>query len=210
VRQLLGLTELMDNNVELKEVVRAYADSLEANGKAEKTIVWYTANLLRFDAWLEGQKEACPNLGDLTVEICEAYLAHRRRGGKAAATVRGEAMTLKAFGSWLARKRSINGHRQESTLSYLTGGPVRDKDTRDQQPLTDEELERLLAAFDPATFIGLRNGCLIRLLVDCGCRQGEALSARSRDIVWPRNEVVIYGQDRNTFGEILRRDRRVA
>jgi integrase/recombinase XerC/integrase/recombinase XerD len=44
------------------------------------------------------------------------------------------------------------------------------------------------------TFTGLRNGCLIRLMVDCGCRQGEALSARARDIVWPRNEIVITGK----------------
>jgi site-specific recombinase XerD len=194
VRTILGLTALMDDTTNLEEVIKAYADSLEANGKAEKTILWYTENLLRIEVWLEEQLGRKAVVGDLDVEICEAYLAYRRRIGRAAATVRGDAMTLKAFASWLARKRSIKGRRQDSVLTHLSGGPAKDKDTRDQEPLTDEELERLLAHFDPNTFNGLRTGCLMRLMVDCGCRQGEALSARARDIVWPRNEVVITGK----------------
>ena len=31
-------------------------------------------------------------------------------------------------------------------------------------------------------------------MVDCGCRLTEALTARTRDIAWPHNELVITGK----------------
>jgi hypothetical protein len=55
---------------------------LTAAGKAEKTILWYVANLLRFAEWLKaGGLNGV--LGDISIEIAEEYLAQRRReGGK--------------------------------------------------------------------------------------------------------------------------------
>jgi hypothetical protein len=40
----------MDDTTNLEDVIKASADSLEANGKAEKIILWYTENLLRIEA----------------------------------------------------------------------------------------------------------------------------------------------------------------
>jgi integrase len=190
--RILGLTT-MDQKTPLSDAIEACARSLEAAGKAEKTILWYTANLVRFEGWLrDGERTGV--LGDIGIEIAEEYLACRRREGKAAATRRGDAMSLKAFSTWLARKRSYPGKGVTSLLRDLDGGPSRDKDTRDQEPLSDDELERLLARFNPETFVGLRNGAFIRLMVDCGCRLTEALTARTKDIVWPHNELVITGK----------------
>jgi integrase len=190
--RILGLTT-MDQNTPLSDAIEAYARSLEAAGKAEKTILWYTANLLRFETWLhDGDRPGV--LGDIGIEIAEEYLAQRRRDGKAAATRRGDAMSLKAFSTWLARKRSYPARGATPLLRDLDGGPSRDKDTRDQEPLSDEELEALLGRFNPETFVGLRNGAFIRLMVDCGCRLSEALTARTKDILWPLNELVITGK----------------
>jgi site-specific recombinase XerD len=190
--RILGLT-IMDQNTPLSNAIQAYARSLEAAGKAEKTILWYTANLLRFETWLhDGDRPGV--LGDIGIEIAEEYLAQRRRDGKAAATRRGDAMSLKAFSTWLARKRSYPRRGATPLLRELDGGPSRDKDTRDQEPLSDAELEGLLARFNPETFVGLRNGAFIRLMVDCGCRLTEALTARTKEILWPLNELVIIGK----------------
>src|SRR6266852_108732 len=183
----------MNNDTLLSDAIEAYARSLEAAGKAEKTILWYIANLLRFNGWLRaGGLNGV--LGDLTIEIAEEYLAQRRRDGKAAATRRGDAMSLKAFSTWLAGKRSYPARGSSSTLRDLDGGPSRDKDTRDQEPLSDEELEELLGRFNPETVVGLRNGAIIRLMVDCGCRLTAALTARTKDILSPLNELVITGK----------------
>ena len=99
--RILGLTN-MNNDTPLSDAIEAYARSLEAAGKAEKTIVWYIANLLRFNEWLRAGG-LTGVLEDLSIEIAEEYLAQRRRDGKAAATRRGDAMSLKAFATWLAR-----------------------------------------------------------------------------------------------------------
>jgi site-specific recombinase XerD len=190
--RILGLTN-MNNDTPLSDAIEAYARSLEAAGKAEKTILWYVANLLRFTEWLQvGGLTGV--LGDLRIEIAEEYLAQRRRDGKAAATRRGDAMSLKAFSTWLARKRSYPVKGSSSTLRDLDGGPSRDKDTRDQEPLSDQELEVLLGRYEPESFVGLRDGAFIRLMVDCGCRLTEALTARTKDIAWPHNELVISGK----------------
>ena len=53
--RILGLTN-MDDNTPLSDGIEAYARSLEAAGKAEKTILWYIANLLRFGAWLQEEE----------------------------------------------------------------------------------------------------------------------------------------------------------
>src|SRR2546428_3319387 len=121
--RILGLTN-MDHNTPLSDAIEAYARSLEAAGKANKTILWYTANLLRFEHWLhEGDRPGV--LGDLSIEIAEEYLAQRRRDGKAAATRRGDAMSLKAFSTCLARKRSYPSRGVTSLLRDLDGGPSR-------------------------------------------------------------------------------------
>ncbi len=121
--RILGLTN-MNNDTPLSDAIEAYARSLEAPGKAEKTILWYVANLLRFTEWLQvGGLTGV--LGDLGIEIAEEYLAKRRRDGKAAATRRGDAMSLKAFSTWLARKRSYP--TKGSSSSVITGNQLADQ-----------------------------------------------------------------------------------
>jgi site-specific recombinase XerD len=100
----LALTTEMDNNTTIRDAVEAYVLSLQSADKSERTIVWYAANLLRFDNWLQSQGMAGV-LGDLLIPVAEAYLADRRSNGSKTSTRHGDAMSIKAFGSWLANNR---------------------------------------------------------------------------------------------------------
>ena len=132
-------------------------------------------------------------LGDLLIPVAEAYLADRRSNGSKTSTRHGDAMSIKAFGSWLANNRKYP-QAGASVFRDLKGGKARGKDSREQRPLDDDELARLLGTFNITTFCGLRNGTLIRLMLDCGCRLGEALGALDTHIAWTRNEVEIVGK----------------
>lgn len=199
--------ERLNHDTPLLDVMEAYVDAITAEGLADKTINWYSQNLVRFHAWLAHNERPC-TLADLEPLTVERYLAARRKGEVSyvvngaektlapakAGTRRGDAATLKAFATWLADRRGYTNEGGTSVLAALPAGRKKDKDTRDQEPLTDEELARLLGFFRTDSFLDLRNSVTIRLMVDSGCRLGEALTARAQDINWPRNELIVTGK----------------
>ncbi|MDP2858074.1 MAG: tyrosine-type recombinase/integrase [Bacillota bacterium] len=57
--------------------------------------------------------------------------------------------------------------------------------------LTDTEREALLAQPNPKCPTGLRNQCMLRLMVDAGLRVGEVLALQVRDLDWAAGKVMI-------------------
>ncbi|WP_161950302.1 tyrosine-type recombinase/integrase [Clostridium thermosuccinogenes] len=60
--------------------------------------------------------------------------------------------------------------------------------------LSDEEIEKIFKCFDPNTSMGLRNMCLIALMVDCGLRRNEALELEIDNIHITQGIIKVLGK----------------
>lgn len=71
--------------------------------------------------------------------------------------------------------------------------PVPQRERKLPRPITNEEIDKLLAALSkhPDNIIRLRNEVAIRMLADCGARINEFLSVRTTDIDFQKRETII-------------------
>jgi integrase/recombinase XerD len=65
------------------------------------------------------------------------------------------------------------------------------KPQRLPEVLTDEEQEALLAQPKAKNLIGLRNLCLLRLMLNTGLRAAEVLNIKTRDIDWSTGKLMV-------------------
>jgi site-specific recombinase XerD len=73
--------------------------------------------------------------------------------------------------------------------------------------LTQEEIQRLLNAFDPARAAGLRDHAMVRCLTDLGLRAGEVARLQLEDVDWRAGTLTIRGKGRRS--DVLPLPRRV-
>lgn len=60
--------------------------------------------------------------------------------------------------------------------------------------LTEEERKALLAQPNPKCPTGLRNLCLLRLMVDTGLRLAEVINLKAKDIDWTSGKTRVHGK----------------
>ena len=65
------------------------------------------------------------------------------------------------------------------------------KPQRLPEVLTHEEQEALLGQPNPKNLIGLRNLCLLRLMLNTGLRAAEVLNIKTRDIDWNSGKLMV-------------------
>ena len=65
------------------------------------------------------------------------------------------------------------------------------KPQRLPEVLTHEEQEALLRQPNAKNFIGLRNLCLLRLMLNTGLRASEVLKVKTRDIDWSSGKLMV-------------------
>lgn len=124
-----------------------------------------------------------PDAATLTAAPVIAYRAARLKDGLARATVNKELITLQAALSWAQEVGMI----QVNPIRSIRALPVREADlTRAKRALTDEEVERFLAAARACdterTRRGIRQFPLWLALLDTGARRGETLALRWCDV----------------------------
>jgi site-specific recombinase XerD len=172
----------------IRDAVALYADHNEAEGKSPKTIGWYSQQLGAFAAWMEAR--GTPAVGDVTVPAVELftvqlrrrttrYVGHRyapaQEGPLSSHTIHAAVRALRAFCTWLHRAGYLDENRLADVKPPRTHKAVVDT-------LTDEEVQRLLAAVDRATAIGVRDYALIVTYLDTGARCTELLTLTLDDV----------------------------
>lgn len=61
-------------------------------------------------------------------------------------------------------------------------------------PLYQEEAEKIDSMFDRKTEAGLRDLCIVHLMLDAGCRRGEVVGLRFCDLLFEKNILYLYGK----------------
>jgi hypothetical protein len=138
--------------------------------------------------------------GSVTGDVLEAFVAHLREQGRAAATVTKYIQVVKALDRWMVKKgyRPSSAISDDSTILRRTKGTRRDRrlvpDTLDDKGAVTHEGEeaRLLKAANP----WLQR--LIIAAIETGCRRGELLGLQWAHVDLTRGEISVVGESNKT------------
>lgn len=183
------ITKVAQNTAALKkpgksltidELISHYALSNQAEGKSQKTIVWYSDILTQFLAYLKTESHPC-DLSAISLDIVRAYILYLRRKPRfeghpytpqqdrplSDRTVQCHVRTLKAFSSWLYSE----GYTGENRLKNLKLPKAVSKTI---EPLTPQEIHKVIASINKESLTGERNRAVLVTLLDSGLRASEA------------------------------------
>ncbi len=143
-----------------------------------------------FAAWAsKSQQTTAPRA--VTLTHLHDYLAHRKRLGLAAASIKLEVVALKIFFRWLAGRAHIPHDPAEVLPLPRIEGYL-------PETLNQPDIERLLAAVDTTAPLGLRDRAMLELLYSSGLRAGELVGARLENLNLDEHIIRITGKGNKT------------
>lgn len=165
--------------ITIENAIQQFLIEQELKGNSPNTIKNYSLNLKYFTDFIGDQKI----IEELTLQDLRNYLINLKTKPKAynhpfkpkeekpikSISIQTYIRGLRVFIKWLHSE----GYIAEDLHSQFKL-PKATKKTI--EILSDEEIERLLKTYRFNTEMGLRNACIIALMVDCGLRRNEVLT----------------------------------
>ena len=172
----------------LSELITYYEVCNKAEGKTQRTISWYSANLHQFRAYVLNRHHS-ENINSIDTKLIREYIIHlmakhRFEGHPynsptdeplSSSTIHGHVRTLRAFSNWLLKERLTD-------LNFTAGIKPPKIVKKVISTLSDEEITQILSTFNPTSHSEMRNKVLFMLLLDTGLRIGELISLKIDDI----------------------------
>lgn len=176
-----------------------YVGDMRSRNCTEDAITTNRRSLQRFGRFLSANGQAI-HLSDVTPEGVVAYVTslqnqtskfsgHPNRPEEAGRlspfTVRKETKILRGFGNWLDRQGYDNPFEAvpiPKVPKYLL------------ETLTDDEIEKILNAFNPNTAYGARDFAIVLLMLDSGLRIGEVPNVHIPRVDMQRRELKVKGK----------------
>lgn len=146
----------------------------------------YRRDLETFEAWREAVNVA---LADLRPRHLTAYKAHLSVSLAATSTNR-HLSALRSYLRFLVVNEIIPA--EVLTGAEAVRGPKQAQEL--PKPLTDSEVERLLATPDVSTLDGARDLAIIQLALSSGMRLAELLSLKVEQLDWSALQVTVRGK----------------
>ena len=154
--------------------------ALRAERKSEHTVRSYTTGVRRFLAWCE--TTGTPAVLDKTT--VQTFIASLLQSGAEAASARSRQLALRRFAVWLVAEGEID-------TNPLIGLKPPQLDTKVVEPLSDEQLKRLVKACAGRSLRDRRDDAIVRLMVETGMRAGEVVALQTSDIDLPRGIAIV-------------------
>jgi integrase/recombinase XerD len=164
-----------------RSAVTEYLNELKAANRSGWTIRSYSAGLAFFFSWLKESNPGSNKLTDITKDVLSSYQLHllsveKKTGGKLSLWSRHSRITaLSSFMSWLAKESKILIN-PAATLQH-----PRAAQRLPASCLSHREVNRLLAAPDITTHLGLRNRAILEMLYSTGIRNSELRGCKLED-----------------------------
>lgn len=155
-----------------------FLTSLEARGRAAKTIKAYRDRIMRVTGLLPE--------GEITTEGLETAIASLRRDGLAPASIAGHVQAVKTFYRWL----HLRGHIDHDPAKLLER-PRLDRTAHDKAIPQGDVLRMITYCQDNNLVM---EQAVIMLLADTGCRVGELLSIQLISLNMAGLEAVVTGK----------------
>ena len=171
--------------VENKKLIEKYLDCLWLEkGLSDNTLASYRNDLKNISLWLISQN--C-TLEQLKKEQLQEYLADRFKKKISARSTARFLSCLRGFYAYLIRENKINEDPTAHVEHPKLGRPL-------PKSLTEDEVERLLAAPDITTAIGLRDRTMLEVLYGCGLRVSELVGIEVPMINFRQGVVRVMGK----------------
>ena len=166
-------------------------------GLSRNTLAAYRRDLTLYDRWLRTQGRA---LGQTTEHDLHAYFAARHAQTKATSANRRLAV-LRRYFRWALRERLVVA---DPTLKLQ---PAK-RPLRVPRTLTQDQVERLLAAPEVDTPLGLRDRAMLELMYASGLRVSELVSLKVLNVSLAEHVLRVFGKGGKErlvpFGEVAR------
>lgn len=159
--------------LELTNLILHFAQSNKAEAKSPKTVSWYTEMLNCYVKYLE-RTNISPTLANLDINTVRNFIIHEQERNLSPSTVACRVRALKAFASWLFREDYIYNN-------VLTNLKVPKIPKKLIEPLTQDEIDRLIQKQNPLTAMGSRNIAILTTFLDTGVRISELCSLPFKD-----------------------------
>jgi site-specific recombinase XerD len=159
------------NLLDLAAMLDSWQLALRAERKSEHTVRVYTTGVRRFLVWCE-TTGTDPVLDRATVQ---RFITALLDGGTEAASARSRQLALRRFAAWL----HAEGELDDNPIIGLKPPQL---DVKVVEPLTDDELRRLIKTCAGRTLRDRRDEAIVRLMAETGMRAGEVVALRTSDV----------------------------
>ena len=154
--------------------------ALNAERKSPQTVKSYGDGVRRFLAWC-GTHGFQPVLDRPTVA---RFVADLLGGGAEPATARSRHLALRRYAAWLVEEGEL-------ATNDLLGSKPPKLDTKVVPVLTTEQITALIKVCQGPDLRDRRDEALVRLMVETGCRAGEAVGITTADVDLRAGKVTI-------------------
>jgi integrase/recombinase XerD len=127
----------------------------------------------------------------VTAEHLSEFLAHRKRSGLAAASIKAEAVALRIFFRFLVTRNTI----QKDPAEFIAIPRI---ERYLPDTLNIPQIEQLIAAVGESDPLGLRNRAIFELLYACGLRVSELCNARLENMDLDAGWIRVTGKGNKT------------
>jgi len=163
----------------INELMARYAVSNQAEGKSTRTTAWYTDILTQFLRYLKANGCQC-TLSSFNIDIIRGYVLFLQRRSRfqghpfisqkgellSPKTVQCHVRVLKAFSTWLYEE-------EYTSINRLKNLKLPKATVRIMEPLTPEEIKKIVSSIDRKSYSGERNHTVLVTLIDTGLRSSE-------------------------------------
>ncbi|MCC6192613.1 MAG: tyrosine-type recombinase/integrase [Anaerolineales bacterium] len=185
----------------LRRAKENFLAALTLEGKSPETILWHNKKLTAFLAFMETTASEV-RIRDLAVDDARSFVRslmerttkyanhkfHREtEGGLAPQTIHGYVRSLKTFAAWLAAE----GYTSEHIFERLQPPKVPQVLI---EPLTEDEIRRLLVAIPVDTPEGARNYAMLALFLDTGMRLSELVNLELGHVDFAAGQLKVFGK----------------
>jgi len=172
--------------LDLTKLISHFAHSNQAEGKSPKTVSWYSDMLFDYVKFLRAI--GIPALlGELNPVVVREFIIREQNRGMSPYTIQCRVRTLKVFSSWLLAE----GYTDDNLLKRVKLPKAPKKII---EPLTQDEIDRLIAAQNPLTAMGSRNIAVLVTLLDTGLRVSELCDLRFEDAHIDKRYLKVMGK----------------
>jgi integrase/recombinase XerD len=190
--------------ITLQKATDFYLVTLETEGKSPRYIDWLKTRLKYFNRYIQEQYGNDFKLQDLTVEDGRDYLRHlmarnkryqdhpmhnEETGKLKVQYIHGLGRAVRSFSSWAYEE----GYLDENVMHRLK---LPHLPNTLPEPLSEEEIERVLKACLDDALERLRNFAMLMLFLDTGIRLDELVNLKLSKIDFAVGEMAVFGKGR--------------
>lgn len=184
-------------NVRLENVIEQFLVDQELKGNTEATIQFYKRCLKYFLRFIGNDKFT----EDISIEELKAYLMYLKNRERFAnsivkpkiarpvssVTVQTYIRALRSFCAWLFAEGYI---KEDLAGKFKLPRAVK----KVIEILSDEEIHNLMKSMKHTTELGLRNSCMVALMLDCGLRRNEVLAIDYDNVHISQSVIKVFGK----------------